>query len=127
MSDILIIDDDAAVRITLQRVLQAAGFRVRAAADGEEGVAEFRRQNAVLVITDIFMPEKDGLEVIRELRSLAPSLPILVTSGRARAGRVDFLETAIRLGASDVLAKPFDAEAIVSRVRQMLRDVVSCS
>jgi DNA-binding response OmpR family regulator len=120
VTDILVIDDDSAVRATLRRVLEAAGFRVRVAADGEQGLEDFRRQAAALVITDIIMPEKEGMATIMDLRAMAPSLPILAISGGGRVGNADFLNMAKRLGATDILGKPFDADALVARVRQLL-------
>jgi DNA-binding response OmpR family regulator len=120
MSDILVIDDDPAVRATVSRVLQSAGFQVRVAVDGAEGLNAFRRQQPALVITDIIMPEKEGMATIMDMRALTPSLPILAISGGGRAGNVDFLAMAKRLGATEILGKPFEADALVARVRQML-------
>jgi DNA-binding response OmpR family regulator len=120
VNDILVIDDDSAVRDTLRRVLESAGFRVRVAADGEQGLEAFRHETAALVITDIIMPEKEGMATIMDLRAMAPSLPILAISGGGRVGNADFLNMAKRLGATEILGKPFDGDALVARVRQLL-------
>lgn len=118
--DILVIDDNAAVRAITKRALESAGFRVRVAADGRQGIVAFRHQPASLVITDIVMPEKEGIEVIRELRSMAPSLPILAISGYCHGGIINYLQMALRLGATAILDKPFRADALIGRIRQML-------
>jgi DNA-binding NtrC family response regulator len=117
--DVLAIDDDPVMRTVLRRILQGAGHRVRVVADGNQGIAAFAGKASDLVITDIFMPEQEGLAVIRAIRSIAPSVPILAISGYS-SGRVDFLKLAVRFGATDSLAKPFAAETLIERVNRML-------
>ena len=81
MADILLIDDEAQMRRMIVRVLNAAGHTVREAADGRVGIELFRDAVPALVITDIVMPDMEGIELIRELRRLEPSVPILAISG----------------------------------------------
>jgi CheY-like chemotaxis protein len=89
MARILLIDDDEPVRTTLRLTLEHFGHTVIEARDGTEGLALFQHANADLVITDIVMPEKDGLEVLRELRRMHPSVKIIAISGPGgTAGRV---------------------------------------
>jgi DNA-binding response OmpR family regulator len=81
MASILIIDDTDVIRDLLQTSLERAGYAVRVAKDGHEGLREFRKASADLVITDIYMPDCDGIEVIRGLRRLSPEVKILAISG----------------------------------------------
>ncbi len=105
---ILLIDDDSGVRSIVRAMLERMGHDVLTAADGNEGLDVFRRYRAEIVITDLLMPFKEGLETIRELRQLAPDLLVLAISGGGRtlsAERV--LDLARSLGADGVLEKPF--------------------
>src|SRR5712692_5806019 len=104
---ILVIDDDMMVRRSIEIILAEAGYAVSAADSGVEGLKMFSEQLPHLVITDIIMPDKDGVEVILELRKIWPG-PILAISGDGRTGRSGYLKAARRLGASATLAKPFE-------------------
>jgi DNA-binding response OmpR family regulator len=117
---ILVIDDDADVRETIRIALEAEGYEVVDAGDGQQGLAAFRRRVPDLVITDIVMPVTEGLQTIREIRRLRPAAPILAVSAGGRAGRHDFLEIARSLGAWEVIAKPFDPDELVARVKSCL-------
>jgi DNA-binding response OmpR family regulator len=117
---VLIIDDDRIVRDALAQVLQHAGYIVTCAADGVRGLATFREQRPDIIITDIIMPEKEGIETIIEIRAEAPEIPILAISGGARIGNTDFLSIARKLGATDVLAKPFEAKELLVKVAACL-------
>ena len=111
---ILVIDDDEAVRYAISRVARQAGFAVALAANGEEGLDLLDRVSPALVITDLIMPEKEGLETIRELRQRRPDLPIIAISGGGRLVGRDFLDVARKLGAQEALAKPFEPEDLVA-------------
>jgi DNA-binding response OmpR family regulator len=117
---VLIIDDDRIVRDALAQVLQHAGYTVTSAADGIRGIAAFRDRRPDIIITDIIMPEKEGIETIIEIRAEAPEMPILAISGGARIGNTDFLNIARKLGATDVLAKPFEAKELLVKVAACL-------
>jgi DNA-binding response OmpR family regulator len=117
---ILVIDDDPGVRSTLAAMLEERGYHVSLAENGERGLAAFRRERPDLVITDIVMPVKEGLETIRELRSEQPEVPIIAISAGARMGRHDFLDIARQLGVWDVAAKPFDPDDFIARVERCL-------
>ena len=119
MARILVIEDDPGMRVFLEETLEAAGHEVRAAVNGKEGLALFRAHPANLVITDLFMPEQEGLETIRELRSVNPALKIIAISGAVPEWRV--LEMAKYLGAQRTLAKPFVPEEIRDAVETLLR------
>ena len=117
---ILVIDDDAGVRETIRIALEAEGYEVVDASDGQQGLAAFRRRVPDLVITDIVMPVTEGLQTIREIRRLRPAAPILAVSAGGRGGQHDFLQIARSLGAWEVIAKPFDPDELVARVKSCL-------
>jgi DNA-binding response OmpR family regulator len=116
---ILVIDDEYLVRYTLARLLRAKGYEVVTAADGERGMTVFRSAAPDLVITDIIMPEQEGIETIRLMRRERPDAKIIAISGGARFGDLDVLEIARKLGADDVIPKPFDAAELLSRISQL--------
>jgi len=107
MAEVIIIDDDDAVRFTLRAILERAGHAVRDARNGFEGLALCRERTADLIITDIIMPDKEGIETIREASRDFPDTKILAISGGGRLRDEDLLGMARRLGAHQVLAKPF--------------------
>ena len=122
MARILLIDDDAALRSAVRRALERAGYEVREAGDGESGLRVHREVGADLVIVDIFMPERDGLELIRELRTAAPGVKILAMSGGGKSGKIDLLKDATVFGAARTLRKPFEMSELWNAVRELLPD-----
>jgi DNA-binding NtrC family response regulator len=108
MATILVIDDDALVRRTISRMLRCWGYEVIVAEDGREGVELFHRAAPALVITDIIMPDKDGIETIREICAVRPDVKIIAMSGGGRIGNLDFLNIAAKLGAAEIISKPFN-------------------
>jgi len=120
MPKILVIDDDLMVRNTIAKILRHGGFEVIIAEDGARGLVSFRREQPDLVITDIIMPEKEGIEVIIEMRRERPDTKIIAVSGGGRIGNADFLGMAKSLGAAAVIAKPFLPEDLISRVKTCL-------
>ncbi len=110
MSNALVIDDEALVRSTVSGMLESLGYTAMVAPDGRRALELFRSLPIALVVTDIFMPEKDGLETIRELRRLNGQLPVIAMSGKVARGAADFLKIARRLGASQIIPKPFTLE-----------------
>src|SRR5262249_50928853 len=102
---ILVIDDDADTRDFLKATLETAGHQVTVAGNGMEGVQAFHKKPADLVITDLFMPDQEGLETIKQLRLESPDLAIIAMSGKPTGGTM--LTVAKHLGASVVLQKPF--------------------
>jgi len=123
MARILVIDDDRLVRGTIQGMLAADGHECVLATDGEDGVRQFRAERFDLVLCDIFMPRKDGLETIREIRRLSASVPIVAMTGsyaRATGGNrlaPGFLEPSTQAGATKTIAKPFRLEELLGIVR----------
>ena len=110
---VLIIDDDAAIRRFLCDGFESAGYEVNTVGDGNQGMQHFREHSADLVITDLLMPGKDGLEIIRELQRECPSVKIIAMSGGHTAG-LDFLQEARLFGALRTLAKPFTFDTILA-------------
>ncbi|MBI1777870.1 MAG: response regulator [Proteobacteria bacterium] len=120
MPRILVIDDESGIRSVIQTVLQREGHSVRCANDGKAGLAAFEQNKPDLVITDIIMPEKEGIETIQTIRKLDPLIPIIAISGGGRAANADFLPLAAKFGATATLAKPFGAAALLDVVRSVL-------
>src|SRR5688572_13777627 len=116
MPRILIIDDEQDTRLVLRESLEDADYQVQEAANGAEALKLCRVAPVDLVISDIFMPEKDGLEFISELRRRNRLLPIIAISGGGREG----LETAQKLGATAILHKPFTRDEILRAVESAL-------
>jgi DNA-binding response OmpR family regulator len=119
---ILIIDDEDQARRMLHQVLERAGYEVVVAQDGNEGLERFRADPTDLIITDILMPEKEGLETIMELRREFPQAKIIAMSGGGRAGNLNFLEIAAVLGAQRTLHKPFELQEMLEAVRDLLQN-----
>lgn len=117
---VLVIDDEPAVRYAVTRVLESNGFEVVTAPDGRRGMAQFRLCHPDLVITDLIMPEQEGMQTIQQIRQTDTGVKILAISGGGRLVNVDFLQVARRLGADEILAKPFDATELLSTVRSLL-------
>src|SRR4051812_8113041 len=120
MATILVIDDDEATRRVLARALNGRGHRALEANGGKSGVATALREQPALVITDIVIPDQEGIETIGQLRSLVPAPAIIAMSGlRGEAGFTP-LEDARLLGADAVFQKPFDIEALLTEVDALL-------
>jgi CheY-like chemotaxis protein len=120
MTKILVIDDDALVRKSIVHLLEDGGYTVLSAEDGLRGMAMFRSEQPDLVITDIIMPEQEGIQTIPEMRKAKPDAKIIAISGSGSIGNIDFLRIAQHLGASDAVAKPFDPDDLLKRVRHCL-------
>jgi CheY-like chemotaxis protein len=120
MSRILIIDDEPSVRTMLRRVLEQAGHIVLEASNGREGLALWRRERTDVVVTDLYMPQTDGIEVIREVRNSSTQQKIICMSGGAQPEVFDWGAAALSLGADRVLVKPFDQQQLLSVIQDML-------
>ena len=116
MARILVIEDDPGMRLMLGEVLKRPGFDVVLAANGREGVELARARPADVVITDLFMPEKEGLETIKEIHQDSPQAAIIAISGKP--GAPALLAVAQRFGASRVVQKPFTPEEILTVVEE---------
>ncbi len=120
MSRILIIEDELPMRTVLKDCLEAEGYRVLTAADGESGLERALAEKPDLILLDVMMPRLDGYTVCAELRRLANPVPILMLTAKGLVGdRVNGLDA----GADDYLVKPFSTEELLARVRALLRRV----
>lgn len=120
MPRILIIDDDPQVRGFLRHLLIREGYDVDEAADGTEGLKHFSAEPSNIVITDIIMPDREGIEVITELRRMNPKLSIIAISGGGRIGPESYLPLAKEFGAARTFAKPLDKNELLDAVRELL-------
>ena len=120
MKRILIIDDDFHVRDMMERLLRRAGYDAQLAANGAEAVKMHRENPMDLVITDIIMPEKEGLEIITEFRRDYPSVKLIAISGGGRIGPTNYLKMAKLLGAERTFAKPVDTPQLLSAIEELL-------
>jgi two-component system chemotaxis response regulator CheY len=116
---ILVIDDDALLRSAIRVVLESAGYAVLEAPDGDAGVRLYGEQGADLILVDLYMPARDGLEVIRDVRAQAPEAKIIAMSGGSNL-KLNLLEAAAAFGASRTLWKPFVPNELLTAVREVL-------
>lgn len=120
MSRILVIDDDKFVRASIRVVLEGAGHEVSDASDAEVGLGLQRANPFDAVIVDLIMPNKEGLETIRELKTDFPSLPIIAISGGGEIVRKNFFQAAELFGAKLTLEKPFGGRELLEAVMRVL-------
>lgn len=120
MASILIIDDDFKILQVFREILEREGYDVLAASDGREGMRLCRNRHVDLVITDIIMPEKEGLETIIELRRDLPHVKIIAMSGGGQIGAEQYLPLAEKLGAQHTLDKPFTAVELLEAISEVL-------
>jgi CheY-like chemotaxis protein len=119
---ILVIDDEDLIRELVKEMLEAEGYVVSTAANGKEGVRVFHKELPDLIITDIFMPEMEGLETIRELQRVSPNVKIIAISGGGEKGMLSFLSHAKRFGALRALEKPFSRQELITTVGELLAE-----
>jgi DNA-binding response OmpR family regulator len=119
MEEILVIDDNAGIRSLVTNILDMAGYRTREASDGDAGLRLCRARRPALVITDILMPEKEGLELIRELSREMPDIAIVAMSGTENSAI--YLRAAGLFGAVAVLSKPFSPDELLCAVEAALQ------
>lgn len=117
---VLIIDDEDNVRSTVAMMLEGSELDIVQARNGNDGLAAMEKALADVVITDIIMPDKEGIETIVEMRRRWPETRIVAMSGGGRTSNFDFLEIARKFGADEILHKPFDADAVVETVHRLL-------
>ena len=121
MAHILVIDDEPEVRYAIRAVLEDQGHDVSEANTGTEGLDTLSRESFDLVICDIIMPDKEGIETIVEIRDSLPDQKIVAMSGGGRIKKEDYLAVAAAVGATHTISKPFDAETLTDMVSAILR------
>jgi len=119
---ILVIDDDDQFRTMMVEMLARKQFEVYAAADGEEGIKIWQIVKPDLVITDIIMPNKEGIETILELKRMNKEVKIIAISGGGRTNAKDNLRSAKLLGASLTIAKPFESAELIDAVQKLMQE-----
>jgi len=121
MARILIIDDEELFRNMLRQMLEQAGHKVTEAPEGGQGIEAYRKEPTDLVITDIFMPEKEGISTIQELKQEFPSVKVIaVTGGGKKNCGFEYLSFAENVGADKTLNKPFERQELLDAVDELL-------
>ncbi len=120
MAKVCLIEDDAVIRKSLSRILQREGHLVQACCNGREGLDVVEKRLFDLIVTDIIMPEMEGIELIRRIRAIHPDIKIAAMSGGGRVGNMDFLKIAKSLGADEVIYKPATKTEFLKAVNNCL-------
>jgi len=120
MPGILIVEDDNDLRTMLKVSLNRRRFIVLEAENGKEALTHFKPSVTDLVITDLIMPEEDGLKVIMRMRELKPSIKIIAISGGGKAGPGSYLNLAKALGADAIYSKPFSVNDMITKIEELL-------
>jgi CheY-like chemotaxis protein len=118
MQTILLVDDSESIRAQLAKVLSGGGYAVLTAADGKLAIGLLQTQQVDLVVTDIFMPEADGLEVLIALQKMPERPPVIAMS--SKTGSMDMLRSAKILGAKKILRKPFPPDELLQHAKALL-------
>jgi DNA-binding response OmpR family regulator len=119
---VCVVDDDDLVRRAMCGTLEEAGFDVLEAAGGVEGLKKIENEKPRVVVLDIVMPDREGLDIVLEVTRRSPETKILAVSGGGRlSGKEDYLELALQLGAHDALAKPFGKKALKAKVAALAK------
>ena len=115
---VLVADDDDLVRESIEAALARHGVKVGTAANGSEALAYLKHQRPDSVILDLFMPDKDGLETLREIRAIAPGIAVVIISGGGSDEKfLQYLEMAEKLGADAVIRKPFALDTLLGLLK----------
>jgi len=120
MAHILVIDDEIQIREVLRTVLERVGYTVTEAENGVEGLRLFRENHIDVVVTDIIMPEKGGIDTIMDLRRDFPTAKIIAISGGGMCGEVSYLDMAIGVGADRAIGKPFVLDDFLAAVEELV-------
>lgn len=122
MPHILIIDDDLSVLSLFEQFLTSAGYSVALATDGREGLRQMKQQKPDLIITDIMMPEMDGLELLMEIKKHHQEIPVIAISGGMKIRPISFLPQAKKFGARRVFQKPIALTELLQAVQELLSE-----
>ena len=122
MTRILVMDDDVLVLDMLYESLTREGYNVLRASNGEQGLKLFRQEPVDLIITDLFMPEKEGIETIIEIRQDFPDVKIIAISGGGRIGTKDYLRMAKILGVQRTFTKPVARDQLLDAIKELIKE-----
>ncbi len=125
MARILIIDDESQIRSMLRLMLERVGYEIAEAPDGIEGIRQYRENPADLIITDLIMPNKDGIGMIIDLKKEFPKVKIIAMSGGGVNRPEGYLDGAKKLGATRTLTKPIDRDEMLKAVKDTLKDTTA--
>lgn len=120
MKKILIVDDDEQIIRAIKKILTRNNYDTDTAENGQVALDKLAQNNFDLIITDIIMPQKEGIELIRDLRKNYPDLPVIAMSGGGRVEPENYLDVAQKLGADCMLKKPFSTEELLNLLRDVL-------
>ena len=120
MKSILIVDDETGVRKLMRAILENEGYSVLEAAGGNEAILQYGKYNPDLVVTDLLMPDKDGIETLFELRQMNCDAKVIALSGGGRICSESYLNYAMKLGATAAIEKPFTSEEFMTVINQTL-------
>lgn len=120
MRRILVVDDDDQMKEMIQESLEIEGFETAGASNGRRAMAILERGSFDMVITDVVMPEQEGIETIMQIRKGYPHIKIITISGGGRTGPVNYLKMAKEFGASRTFIKPFERKELIAAVREIL-------
>ena len=121
MARILIIDDDSQIRFIVRELLENSGYTVEEASDGEEAINLNHKKAFDLIITDILMPGKEGIQTIQEFKKGNPKVKIIAISGGGHIGPSVYLDMAKKMGADVSIPKPFDLDIFLKKVKDLLK------
>ena len=122
MADILLVEDSPEVAMTVREILSGAGHNVSGAANGKEALAQLKERRFDLIISDIWMPEMDGINLLKELRGSGNSIPVIVISGGAPNAPLTYTAPlASTFGANEVIYKPFEKDELLTTVSSALK------
>jgi YesN/AraC family two-component response regulator len=122
MARILVIDDEPSILLMIKKMIEKAGHEVYIASNGREGLELFEKNSPDLIITDIIMPQKEGLEIILELRKKHPALKIIAISGGGRFGPEGYLPSAKLFGANMIFQKPLVQKEFMEAISNLLAE-----
>ena len=120
MKVILVIEDDKSHQKLLNRLLEHQGYQVLIASNGKEGLKIVKENSVDLIITDILMPEKDGYEVIREVKALYPGIKIIALTGGGKIKAETYIDMASKLGAHRTIFKPLKRDVFLTAVKELI-------
>lgn len=117
--NILVVDDDDMLRSYVKELLKLNNYTVTEAANGKVGLKEFRENKPDLVITDIIMPEMEGISFIRKLREYSQDTPIIAMTGNVHGHMDEYLEISSQIGANEILRKPIDSKEFLATINRL--------
>jgi len=122
MTKVLLVDDDKIIRESLSEALKLRNYFVNSLSDGTKVVSEIEENDYDIIVLDIVMPNKEGLETIQDVRKVNTKIPILAVSGGGRTAPSSNLQLAKMMGANDTLIKPFDSFSLVQKIQKILNN-----